>query len=472
MNQTCKVTFEESLSQYLETLLNISRHLQYVIFVFQDTCSSSDCMTPAAKRITRRVLRDVSNDCEKQKTRRPAKCKRNPPKDKPPPTKNHSSINFSEFDDYSLVISDSPPALGGEKWNGKSDQTGRGVGTSTPCGADSSCIKPSPGLPTADLSYISAFDESVGVIGHDGQSPSFSLVSTPSLIPCQDSNASAFSNPSEQSTDGETREKGDDSDQRNLERLEESFASMRVGGRRLRKRKEPIERQCQKSDQSAELSPACDSLDGLVEDHLVTECKTRVQQLRESLIKSYVEALDGSQQNKFDTSCSLFDSPVGVERRGCMQRTLSGNMAGTTAHTEEENLSSAVAADSDSELDSATQGSENLSAIVEDGEEEEEEDEEEEEEDEEDEDEEDEEEEGDKSDSGDSSDMESSQSCSVLLESPKEGSPVRYMLASLSCSDDLADASVLNDGNNSVLSSKKSLGANLTRSFAVSGVYC
>ena len=264
-----------------------------------------------------------------------------------------------------------------------------------------------------------------------------------------------FSDVSEQPTEDESIE------ERNLERLEESFASMRVGSRKLRKRKEPVEQQSHRCDQSAELSPVCDGLDSLVEDHLVVECKTRVQMLRESLIKSYVEASDASQRSNFDASCSLFDSPGGVEQRGCVQRTLSGNVGVALTGIAEENRSLPVAADTD--LASATQGSENLSAIVEDGEEEEE--------GEEDEDEEGgEEEDSNKSESDDASDIESSQSSLMLPESPKEGSPVRYMLTSAFHIDDLADTSVLCDANNSVLSCKKSLGANLTRSFAVSGM--
>lgn len=264
-----------------------------------------------------------------------------------------------------------------------------------------------------------------------------------------------FSDVSEQLTEDQTREK-----EWNLERLEESFASMRVSSRKLSKRKEAVEQQSHCCDQSAELSPVCDGLDSLVEDHLVVECKTRVQMLRESLIKSYVEASYASQQSNFDASCSLFDSPGGVEQRGCVQRTLSGNVGVALAGIAEENHSLPVAADTD--LASATQGSENLSAIVEDGEEEEEEGEE-------DEDEEGgEEEDSDKSESDDATDIESSQSSLILPESPKEGSPVRYMLTSAFHTDDLADTSVLCDGNNSVLSCKKSFGANLTRSFAVS----
>ena len=410
-----------------------------------------------AKRVTRRVLRDVTNDCKKKKTRRQPKGKRNPPADKPPPAKNHSSINFSEFDDYSLVISDSPPALKGrDKWSRKSDQASRGVGTSTPCAADTICVKPSPNLHTADISYISSHNESVCGTEHGGQSPSLSLASTPSMFPCQESNASVFSDVSEQLTEDQIREK-----EWNLERLEESFASMRVSSRKLSKRKEAVEQQSHCCDQSAELSPVCDGLDSLVDDHLVVECKTRVQMLRESLIKSYVEASDASQQSNFDASCSLFDSPGGVEQRGCVQRTLSGNVGVALTGIAEENHSLPVAADTD--LASATQGSENLSAIVEDGEEEGEEDEEEEGGEEEDE----EEEDSNKSESDDATDIESSQSL-ILPESPKEGSPVRYMLTSAFHTDDLADTSVLCDGNNSVLSCKKSFGANLTRSFSVS----
>ena len=265
-----------------------------------------------------------------------------------------------------------------------------------------------------------------------------------------------FSDVSEQLTEDQIREK-----EWNLERLEESFASMRVSSRKLSKRKEAVEQQSHCCDQSAELSPVCDGLDSLVDDHLVVECKTRVQMLRESLIKSYVEASDASQQSNFDASCSLFDSPGGVEQRGCVQRTLSGNVGVALTGIAEENHSLPVAADTD--LASATQGSENLSAIVEDGEEEGEEDEEEEGGEEEDE----EEEDSNKSESDDATDIESSQSL-ILPESPKEGSPVRYMLTSAFHTDDLADTSVLCDGNNSVLSCKKSFGANLTRSFAVS----
>ncbi|KAK7110020.1 dentin sialophosphoprotein-like [Littorina saxatilis] len=424
----------------------------------KDTCSSSDCSTPAAKQATRRVLHDISNDgAKKEKPKRQPR--KNPQKTKPVPApKNHSSINFSEFDDYSLVISDSPLATGrGGKKNG--GERGAGVGTSTPC-HEVTRVKPSADLHTVDVSYIAPSNESVNAT--QSESPGFSVATPSCLAVCHESNASVFSDPSPWLCDSDSKDEEGDSEHRNLQRLEESFASMRVG-RRLRKRYEHKEQNTE-SEQSSELSPIPYRQDSPEHDHVALECKNRVQKLKESLLRSSAGSTDVSQQEEFDGSCSLFDSPGHTELRSEKKTTLSHSAGGNVGSVEKASHSVIIISDSDNdcESDSRATDSEDLSAIVEGGEEEEEEDEWEDAED----DEEVDEEGGESYNScetggdQDSSDTEVNQSCStlepegsptggdsddngnislLLEESPKQGSPVRYMLTSITGDEDNDD---------------------------------
>ena len=127
-------------------------------------------------------------------------------------------------------------------------------------------------------------------------------MSTPSVSSCSamQSCESIFSDSTSVTNQGHCTE---DSDQSNLSRLEESFASLRVGQRRkLRDRKRPV----------------IVSSPDLTDDQLMLKCKVTVQKLKDSLIRNHTKASDMNDiSHSFDNSQSLF-SPV-QERLSCLR---------------------------------------------------------------------------------------------------------------------------------------------------------
>jgi hypothetical protein len=328
---------------------------------------------------------------------------------------------------------------------------------------------------------------------------------------------------------------GDESiDQKNLERLEESFASLRVGGRRLRKRENPKKSKAVSCvDSGTEVgSSAVSSVgtdcspfgDSSVEDRLTVECKVRLQRLKANLLQKQTAITEDSSGPSFDASQSLFETPPQVTETRKLPKRKCKDVKNVSATNSKEDKGSS-SEDDDSEWESDEVDEEDLSAIVEgsdendaedselgeeevdDDEEEEEDVEEEEEEDDEEEEEEDDEEKEDvdeeeeivENDEGVTDEVEETgedDDSDVTVEeeedadvyySSKEDTPeaveipsldtsaldssnVRYMLTSMSCAD-VEEMSF--DANTSILdhSSKKSLGANLSRSFAVSSCF-
>ena len=369
--------------------------------------------------------------------------RRNPGKPKPepaPPTKNQSSVNFSEFDDYSLVISDSPPD-GGKTRDKQGVHTNKEMGTSTPCSLGVSRVVD---IHAADISVIHTLNDSISVTENkDNPSPS-SIASSP-FFPSQENLSSRLSDHLQCFTDDGSRESEESYNQRNLEKLEESFASLRVGGRRLRKRTEKVDQRISPERSS----PLCTSdYCSPEDDKLALECKVRVQRFKESLLRSVATASEMSQSDMWDASCSLFDSSARVQTTTAMKVIPQNSKEKPGSRSQPVELISDCGSDSESDHD--LESADDLSAIVEDGEEE-----------------------GEKSDDC-AGDMTDDQSCSVVLDSSREGSPVRYLLTSVSCvgeEEEEEEVSAWTEGNSSILCGRKTPEASsLTRSFAVSSV--
>ncbi|KAL8603701.1 hypothetical protein ACOMHN_017198 [Nucella lapillus] len=268
----------------------------------KDSTSSSDCGTPAQKRATRRPLRDTNNEqvmtkCQPGKRNQPRRQPARKEQSKPaaPSKEQYSSINFSEFDDYSLIISDSPPGKAKAKTEGSHLQ----LGTSTPCDSTSRRARPSPGINAADISFIPVVFEN-SALAEDKEKSFSSCYSIASPTFDQGDNVSWSSMASAGCKD-HTEESGESSDQKNLERLESSFVSLRVGGRRSRKQEGA------KTQTPPPPSVRPNLTDSQLEDPIAAECTDRLKKLHMNLRSKMVDVCHVS---VFDNSHSLFGAIV------------------------------------------------------------------------------------------------------------------------------------------------------------------
>ncbi|XP_076461813.1 uncharacterized protein LOC143294262 [Babylonia areolata] len=289
--------------------------------LFTSDKDSSDCSTPAQKRVPRQALRDTSNNHQDRQTAKRQPAKRNQPK-RQHAAKNQSSsavrskeqynaINFSEFDDYSLIISDSPPREGKE--SRQPTESHIQLGTSTPCDSVRTRATPSPDIQTADISFIPAIFENSDVI--EDKRKSFSSCHITWSPPVQYSKSSLSEPSSVKSVCDTDTENDKKTDEENLERLEESFASLWVGERRLRRRKEATKTETDHPEQHEETSSSSNPA-APDEDPIAIETRTLVKQMQENLQKKALACsdIDLSHVSVFDGSRSLFESS-GIARK-------------------------------------------------------------------------------------------------------------------------------------------------------------
>lgn len=217
-------------------------------------------------------------------------------------SKSHNSQNFSEFDDYSLIISDSPIIV-----LKQIEENQKVIGTSTPCQRSNRDI---PAINPADISHISPLrnksDElDENEIVNDTGSPSF--CETAQLHTSADLFGSHFCEDTEANKDSECNL------ELNLKRLEDGLKLLRVN-KRCKKDKANTKQvlglsvdrqQCSEKDDFHQKQPYWSN-----EDAIVKECKIHIQRLRDSLLKkSTIFASDLMKSPVREVSVSLFSSP-------------------------------------------------------------------------------------------------------------------------------------------------------------------